>query len=78
MLPALPQEWQDGSLRGLKVRGAAGMDIAWKAGRLAQALLHSERGGKYNVALGDQVLEVELKAGQSARLILRDGKLVEA
>ncbi len=78
LLPALPQEWQDGSLRGLKVRGAAGMDIAWKAGRLAQALLHSERGGKYNVALGDQVLEVELQAGQSARLILRDGKLVEA
>ena len=78
LLPALPKEWQDGSLRGLKVRGAAGMDIAWKAGRLAQALLHSERGGKYNVALGDQVLEVELKAGQSARLILRDGKLVEA
>ena len=61
-----------------KVRGAAGMDIAWKAGRLAQALLHSERGGKYNVALGDQVLEIELQAGQSARLILRDGKLVEA
>ena len=78
LLPALPQEWQDGYVRGLKVRGAAGMDIAWKRGRLTQALLHSERGGKYNVALGDQVLEIELQAGQSARLILRDGKLVEA
>ena len=77
LLPALPQEWQDGSVHGLKVRGAAGVDLSWKRGQLAEALLSSERGGKYNLALGDQVLEVELQAGQSARLILRDGKLVK-
>ena len=78
LLPALPQEWQDGSVRGLKVRGAAGVDLSWKRGKLAEALLSSARGGKYNVVLGDQALEIELQAGQSARLILRDNKLVKA
>lgn len=78
LLPALPQEWQDGSVRGFKVRGAAGVDLSWKRGKLAEALLSSARGGKYNVVLGDQALDVELQAGQSARLILRDNELVKA
>jgi alpha-L-fucosidase 2 len=77
LLPALPQEWQDGSVHGLKVRGAAGVDLSWKRGQLAEALLSSEHGGKYNVVLGDQALDIELQAGQSVRLILRDSKLVK-
>lgn len=78
LLPALPHEWQNGQVRGLKVRGAAQVDLSWKRGKLDAVSLSSERGGKYNVVLGDQALDIELQAGQSARLALHDNRLVEA
>lgn len=78
LLPALPREWSDGYVRGLKVRGAADMDLAWKSGTLDHAVLRSERGGRYRVVLDDQALDVELQAGQSTRLGVRAGTLVHA
>ena len=75
LLPALPEEWRDGSVRGLKVRGAARIDLAWQGGKLSKATMRSERGGSYGVVYGEQTLEVELKPGQSIVLGLRDGKL---
>jgi alpha-L-fucosidase 2 len=78
LLPALPKAWRTGSVRGLKVRGAAGIDLSWKAGGLAMATLTSVRGGRYNVVLGEQSLDMELEAGQSRRILLQDGKLVAA
>ena len=33
ILPALPEEWSEGSLRGFKVRGGATIDLSWKDGR---------------------------------------------
>ena len=78
LLPALPAEWHAGAVRGLKVRNAAGVDLSWKNGKLDNALLRSERGGTYNVVYGGQALDIELKAGESAELRLRNGKLVKA
>lgn len=78
LLPALPTAWREGSARGLKVRGAAGIDLSWKAGRLSMATLTSVRGGRYNVVLGERSLDMELEAGQSRRIGLQDGELVAA
>jgi alpha-L-fucosidase 2 len=78
LLPALPKAWKAGSVRGLKVRGAAGVDLSWKEGRLSTATLTSVRGGHYNVVWGEQGLDIELEAGQSRRIRLQDGKLVAA
>ncbi len=33
-LPALPDEWTEGSIRGFKVRGGAEVGLSWSAGRL--------------------------------------------
>jgi len=78
LLPALPKAWTAGSVRGLKVRGAAGIDLSWKAGHLSAATLTSVRGGHYNVVLGEQSLDIELDAGQSRRIHVQNGKLVAA
>ncbi len=78
LLPALPRAWADGRVRGLRVRGAAGVDLEWTAGQLRQARITSDRGGRYRFEHRGQVLELELAAGQSATLAWRGGRLQRA
>ena len=41
LLPALPQAWPTGSVKGLRARGNITVDIAWKDGRLTDYRLAS-------------------------------------
>jgi len=43
LLPALPPEWSEGRVRGLRARGGITCDVAWKDGRLARAELVADR-----------------------------------
>lgn len=45
LLPALPQTWPNGSVKGLRARSGFELDIAWAAGQLTTATLPSHRGG---------------------------------
>lgn len=43
-LPALPEEWQEGSWRGLKARGNFEVDATWREGKLTELIIHSGSG----------------------------------
>jgi len=45
LLPALPDAWQEGEVKGLQARGAARVDIKWKAGALQEAAVSSRLAG---------------------------------
>ncbi len=44
LLPALPNAWRSGSVRGLLARGGFGVDLAWTDGRLERATLRGRSG----------------------------------
>ena len=41
LLPALPQAWRNGAVKGLKARGNVTVDITWQDGKVADYQLHS-------------------------------------
>lgn len=45
LLPALPQKWNTGRVKGLVARGAFVLDMDWKEGQLLKASVTSKKGG---------------------------------
>jgi alpha-L-fucosidase 2 len=42
LLPALPEQWADGSIQGIHVRGGATLDMIWKAGKIESMRMHAK------------------------------------
>ena len=46
LLPALPQSWPDGSVKGLAARGGVTVDITWADGRVVDYQIHGDLAGR--------------------------------
>ena len=42
LLPALPSQWKDGSIRGLRLKGNRTIDITWEAGKVTDYKIYSQ------------------------------------
>ena len=49
LLPALPENWRNGSIRGVKVRGAFVLDFSWKNGGIETLSIHSLKGASFQI-----------------------------
>lgn len=68
LLPCIPEEWSEGSIKGVALRGGILMEeLSWNA-QGVKAIFLSKTGQTVKVSLkGKQVEEIELKAGQQMK-----------
>ncbi|MEP4079454.1 glycosyl hydrolase family 95 catalytic domain-containing protein [Haloferula sp.] len=68
LLPALPSEWANGKIKGLRARGGFEVDLEWANGNLKQATLRAARDATCRIySSGKLSEELALKKGQTTQ-----------
>ncbi len=65
LLPALPTEWQDGEITGIKARGNYTVHLLWKSGKMKKATITSKNEGKLDIKYNNKQKTLYFKAGET-------------
>ena len=68
LLPALPEEWANGSVRGLRLAGDAELNMQWQNGELVRAEISAEKDYDTTVIYHGEAKKVNCKAGEKIKL----------
>ncbi len=63
LLPALPEEWHEGRVRGVRARGGFVVDLEWRGGRLEGARIRSLAGGRLRLRHGGRTIGRNTRPG---------------
>ena len=84
LLPALPPDWKNGSISGLRARGNLTFDLSWNDGKLTKASVVAERDttlllklnelctvpkNAESYTINNSILEMKLSAGKKTELL---------
>ena len=70
LLPALPDQWKEGSISGLCAKGNFEVSIYWKGGKLSGASVLSNAGEPCVIRYNDSVLSFNTKKGRQYEVVL--------
>lgn len=67
LLPALPDNWQEGSIHGIRARGGFTIDMEWKKGKITRLSVTSHSGGTCRIREGASKKEkmIETQKGKT-------------
>lgn len=68
LLPALPNAWKDGEVRGLRARGGITVDLTWRERRIQSVTLQAMHAGAFKIHAGPGTQSVSLKKGETRTL----------
>ena len=71
LLPALPQAWEKGEIKGLKARGNITVDIKWENNRLTGATLIASNDCSVQVKYHDKTQKISLSKGKAYQLDIK-------
>jgi alpha-L-fucosidase 2 len=72
LLPALPDAWPAGSLKGLRIRGGMTVDVEWADGKPIALAILAKRAGRITVRFGEQRIVVDVTAGGATNVTALD------
>lgn len=68
LLPSLPRQWTDGSVKGLRVVGNASVDLAWKDGKLVEFAIYADSEYNGTLVYGEKKCLIYIEKGKSIRV----------
>jgi alpha-L-fucosidase 2 len=71
LLPALPSEWPEGKIVGLKARGNIEVSLFWSKGRLEKAILKSRIASSCTVRYGAATTKINLTPDKELEITAR-------
>ena len=63
LLPALPEQWKDGSVSGIRARGGITVEMSWQNSRVTNLTLTAQKACKVTLLMNGQQRVVKLKKG---------------
>ena len=64
LLPALPDAWDSGTIKGICARGGFELELYWNNKRLDKLFISCKLGGKSTLIYGNQTKVIQLKKGE--------------
>ena len=70
LLPALPSNWKDGAVSGIRARGGITVDMKWQDSRVTSLTLTAQHSCKVIVMMNGHQQKVKLKKGRNKVLLI--------
>lgn len=69
LLPALPDAWEIGTIKGICARGGFELEMHWDKKRLSKLIISSKLGGKSTLIYENQTKVIQLKKGEIQEIL---------
>jgi len=78
LLPALPDAWTSGELKGICARGGYVLDFGWQQGQLQQLTVKATANGTCELRYKSEQLQFNVQKGKTYHFHIADGKFVKS